>query len=156
MSSRAFSPTHRASPWLVREPSINAPPPPTPGCILIPTANLPHRHPPFHQYMEVGKGKHGLVKYRCFRTSSALEGYHQHFVAAQDCRAKSVGPRFANASSRQFNFAWNVRGESWFRSISRSNYRGPTRPFYTTELTSSPPSPRHLASGDQGEADASD
>ena len=89
--------------------------------------------------MEVGKGKHGLVKYRCMRTSSALEGYHQHFVAAQDCRAKSVGPRFANASSRQFNFAWNVRGKSWFRSISRTSR--PTRPFYAN----SRPHPHHLA-----------
>ena len=52
-----------------------------------------------------------------------------------------MGPRFANASSRQFNFAWNVRGESWFRSISRSNYRSPTRPFYTN----SRPHPHHLA-----------
>jgi len=77
--------------------------------------------PDVPMYMEVGKGKHGLVKYRCMRTSSALEGYHQHFVAAQDCRAKSVGPRFANARSRQVNFAWNVRGKSWFRSISRAS-----------------------------------
>jgi len=37
MSSRAFSPTHRASPWLVREPSINAPPPSHP--VLHPDSN---------------------------------------------------------------------------------------------------------------------
>jgi len=51
----------------------------------------------------------GMVIYRCFRSSSPLEGYHLHFRAAVHPAAKSAGPRLHHVRSTMFDFVWNAR-----------------------------------------------
>ena len=50
----------------------------------------------------------GFEWFRCFRTTSPLEGYHLHLRAAQAATAKGAGPRYEISRSNLFDFAWNL------------------------------------------------
>jgi hypothetical protein len=51
----------------------------------------------------------GLQIFFCLRTSSALEGDHQHFHDAVSKAAKAAGLQFTEAATNEFDFRWTVR-----------------------------------------------
>ena len=69
----------------------------------------------------------GLQIFFCLRTSSALEGYHQHFHDAVSKAAKAAGLQFTEAATNEFDFRWTVRAlrrrgllPSWLRHYNTS------------------------------------
>ena len=60
-------------------------------------------------YIELRRTSTGLVISRCLRTSSGLEGYHQHLENAVSKCAKAAGLRFTSAMTNEFDWRWVVR-----------------------------------------------
>ena len=52
----------------------------------------------------------GLELFFCLRTSSALEGYHQHLHDAVVKSSKAAGLHYTQAVTNEFDFRWTVRG----------------------------------------------
>ena len=66
-------------------------------------------HPTIPLYFELRRLSSGLVLSRCLRTSSGLEGYHQHLENAVSKCAKAAGLRFTEAMTNEFDWRWTVR-----------------------------------------------
>lgn len=66
-------------------------------------------HPTIPLYFELRRASTGLVISRCLRTSSGLEGYHQHLENAVSKCAKAAGLRFTAAMTNEFDWRWVVR-----------------------------------------------
>ena len=65
--------------------------------------------PGMEMYVRRDVASTGLQRYRCIRSSSALEGYFLHLRLAQNAQAKGAGLRFENARGNLFDYAWTVR-----------------------------------------------
>ena len=66
-------------------------------------------HPTIPLYLELRRLSSGLVISRCLRTSSGLEGYHQHFYHALSKCALGAGLRWTEAVTNEFDWRWTVR-----------------------------------------------
>ena len=66
-------------------------------------------HPSIPLYVELRRTATGLVISRCLRTSSGLEGYHQHLENAVSKCAKSAGLQYTEAMTNEFDWRWTVR-----------------------------------------------
>ena len=66
-------------------------------------------HPTIPLYFELYRLSTGLVISRCLRTSSGLEGYHQHVENAVAKCGKAAGLRWTEAVTNEFDWRWVVR-----------------------------------------------
>ena len=66
-------------------------------------------HPTFELYVIRRVYKTGYVQYRCLRSSSALEGYHQHLEHSISVCAKGASLRYTDLVMNEFNWRWIVR-----------------------------------------------
>jgi len=53
----------------------------------------------------------GFVRYRCLRSSSALEGYHLHLRECAKSCAMGCGPRWSDILHNEFDWRWIVRAQ---------------------------------------------
>ena len=66
-------------------------------------------------YFAQGKLKNGMVKFRCIRGTSSLEGYHRHVRKLfKSCCSSKV----AHASLIEFNYRWNIKAAVQNRELS--------------------------------------
>ena len=79
-------------------------------------------HPTIEVYALARTLGTGCELFHCLRTSSALEGYHQHFHDAIAKAAKAAGLHWTEACTNEFDFRWTVRAlrrrgflPSWMR-----------------------------------------
>ncbi len=66
-------------------------------------------HPTIPLYIQLRTTKTGLAISRCLRTSSGLEGYHQHLENAVSKCGKAAGQRYTEATTNEFDWRWTVR-----------------------------------------------
>lgn len=79
--------------------------------------------PGMNYYVPVGKYSTGLVKYRCLRSTSALEGYHLHLRMLLSPLSKGrAGPRWIDALVLQFDFRWSVKALSSYGSMAHPGH----------------------------------
>jgi hypothetical protein len=60
-------------------------------------------------YVAIGKTRDGIIIYRCLRTSSSVEGYHQHLSRCISACAKSAGTVWLDLLRQKFDYLWTVR-----------------------------------------------
>jgi hypothetical protein len=60
-------------------------------------------------YVPVRTTKYGRVIYRCLRSSSQVEGWHNFLIRNTDFRAKAASQRIKDACLRGSRDSWNVR-----------------------------------------------
>lgn len=84
-------------------------------------------HPTIPLYLRLRELSSGLAIYRCLRTSSGLEGYHQHLDNAVSSCAKVAGLHYTDAVTNEFDWRWTVRAvrvaglvPSWVRHYNLS------------------------------------
>jgi hypothetical protein len=65
--------------------------------------------PGMAMYVAIGQTRDGVVVYRCLRTSSSVEGYHQHLSRCVSACAKSAGTEWLDLLRQKFDFCWTVR-----------------------------------------------
>lgn len=65
--------------------------------------------PHFELYLPLRQLSTKMWIHRCLRTSSALEGYHQHYDGACSSCGKNTGLRYFNAVTNAFDWRWVVR-----------------------------------------------
>ena len=65
--------------------------------------------PKMEMYRLVGRTKMGLERFRCLRTTSALEAHFLHYSRSLHATAKSSGPKALNMRTTYFDFAWTLR-----------------------------------------------
>ena len=65
--------------------------------------------PGFNMYVEVRTLSSGFVIYRCYRSSSQLEGYHLHLREILCAGQISCSPRLLHVLSTLFDFRWNIK-----------------------------------------------
>ena len=57
----------------------------------------------------IGQTRDGVIIYRCLRTSSTVEGYHQHLSRCVSACAKHGGTEWLDLLRQKFDFCWTVR-----------------------------------------------
>lgn len=65
--------------------------------------------PGFNMYVEMRTLASGFVIYRCYRSSSQLEGYHLHLREILCAGQISCSPRLLHVLSTLFDFRWNTK-----------------------------------------------
>jgi hypothetical protein len=65
--------------------------------------------PAMAMYVAIGKTRDGIIIYRCLRTSSSVEGYHQHLSRCISACAKSAGTVWLDLLRQKFDYLWTVR-----------------------------------------------
>jgi DNA-binding transcriptional MocR family regulator len=63
----------------------------------------------YRLYKQMGTRKTGLPRYRCYRGSGGVEGYHCPLTRVRPSQAKASGPRWLVALTNAFDWRWTIK-----------------------------------------------
>ena len=75
-------------------------------------------NPDAELYLDTGKKSHGLTIWRVMRSTSQLEGYHQHYRLMISACALTMLPQAFDLLAQHFDFKWSVKAGRKFRIFS--------------------------------------